>query len=300
MSASSGKKIIKYTAAGLGGLAVLYAGLSALGARFSMEIRRVPVKGSPDDVGLAYEDVAFPSRDGAVRLRGWFLPGKRDRAILIVHGGDENRIDENVATLPLARDLVAKGYAVLTFDLRGRGESEGRGLSLSNIEPDIGGAMDYLAGRGYPPESVGMLGFCSGAASACIYASRNPAGAVILDGCFIDVPTMVVREAATARLPERLVRFFLPGLRLMTRVIYGYRVVDPIDVIEDVACPILFIHEEYDEFITREEMQRLYEASANPADETWEVEGALHSQSYRTVPERFIDRVDEFVSKNTR
>ena len=295
---STNRQLIKYAAAGLGGLAVLYAGLSALGARFSMEIPRVPVKGSPGDVGLAYEEVAFPSRDGAVRLRGWFLPGEKNRAILIVHGGDENRVDDNVATLPLVRDLVAKGYAILTFDLRGRGESEGKGLSLSNIGPDIGGAVDCLAGRGYPPEKVGILGFCSGAASACIYTSRNPVGVLILDGCFIDVPTMVVREAASARLPECLVRVFLPGLRLMTRVLYGYRVVDPIDVVGDIACPILFIHEEYDEFITLEETRRLYEASANPADETWEVEGALHSQSYRTVPERFISRVDEFISKN--
>jgi pimeloyl-ACP methyl ester carboxylesterase len=298
MSNSSTKRLVKYAAVGVGGLAVLYAGLSALGARFSMEIPRVPVKGSPDDLGLAYEDIAFPSRDGAVRLRGWFLPGEKNQAMLIVHGGDENRVDENVETLPLARDLVGKGYSVLTFDLRGRGESEGRGLSLSNIEPDIGGAMDYLAGRGYAPGRVCILGFCSGAASACIYASRNPAGAVILDGCFIDVPTMVVREAATARLPGPLVRFFVPGLRLMTRLLYGYRVVDPIDVIGDVASPILFIHEEYDVFITRGEMQRLYEASAKPADETWEVEGALHSQSYRTNPEAFIHRVDEFISKN--
>ena len=300
MPNSSTKRLIKYAAAGLGGLAILYAGLSALGARFSMEILRVPVKGSPDDVGLAYEDVAFMSRDGAVRLRGWFLPGQKHRAILIVHGGDENRIDENVDTLPLARDLVAKGYCVLTFDLRGRGESEGKGLSLSNIESDIGGAMEYLAGRGYPPASVGILGFCSGAASACIYASRNPAGAVVLDGCFIDVPTMVVREAASVGIPEFLVRIFMPGLKLMTRLLYGYRVIDPVGVVRDVASPILFIREEYEEFINRGEIQRLYEASANPADETWEVEGALHSQSYRTAPGRFIERVDEFISKHIK
>jgi fermentation-respiration switch protein FrsA (DUF1100 family) len=292
------KRLIGCTAAGLGGLAVLYAAVSALGARIAMGIPRLPVKGSPEDVGLDYEDVAFTGRGDAVRLRGWFMGGAGDRAVLIVNGGYENRIDENSDTLPLCRDLAAKGYSVLIFDQRGRGESEGRGLSLSSIEADIGGAMDYLEGRGYPLERVCILGFCSGAAAACIYASRNRAGALVLDGCFIDVPTMAVREAAAAGVPGFLVRVFLPGLRLMTRLIYGYRATDPIDVVRDVASPILFVHEELDEFITWGETLRLYGASANPADEVWEVEGALHSQSWRTDPERFIGRIDGFISKN--
>jgi uncharacterized protein len=291
-------KLIRYTILGLGSLTVMYAALSAAGAKFAMEIPRRPLQGSPAELGLDYEEAAFLSRDEDVLLRGWFLPGADRRAILIVHGGFEHRIDENVDTLGLARDLVAAGYSVLVFDLRGRGESEGSGLSLSNIDADIGGAMDYLEEKGYPPRSVCVLGFCSGAASACIYASRNPAGALVLDGCFIDVPTMVVREAASAGIPGFLVRIFVPGMKLMTRLLYGYRMVDPIDVIGSVACPVLFVREEHDEFITWEETLRLYEASANPVNETWEVAGALHSQSWRSDPARFIGRLDEFISKH--
>jgi pimeloyl-ACP methyl ester carboxylesterase len=298
MSDSPEKRFVKYAAIGLGGMAVLYFTLSTIGARKAMEVERQPVTGSPADVGLKYEDVAFKSRDGTVLLRGWFLPGTGGRAILIVHGGFENRIDENVNTLPLARDLIAKGYALLTYDLRGRGESGGKGVVLCNIEPDIGGAMDYLEGRGFPPERVCIMGFCSGAASVCIYASRNRAGAVVLDGCFTDVPLMMVREAASFGIPGFLARLFVPGLKLMTRLLYGYHAVDPIDVVAGIACPAFFIHEEKDLYISWEETLRLYEASANPANETWEVEGALHSQAYRTDPARFIARVDGFISKH--
>ncbi len=295
---SSEKRFLKYAAIGLGGLAVIYAAASAFSAKVAMEVPRLPVKGSPDDVGLAYQDAAFRSRDGAVLLRGWFLPGTGDRAILVVHGGFENRVDENVDTLGLTRDLVARGYFVLTFDLRGRGESEGRGLTLSNIEPDVGGAMDYLAGRGFPPEKVCIMGFCSGAASACIYASQNPAGALVLDGCFVDVPNMMLREAESVRIPAFLARLFVPGLRLMARVIYHYREINPIDIVRDVSCPVLFIHEENDVYISWEGTQRLYRASVNPADEAWEVKGARHSQAYRADPARFIERVDGFISKH--
>jgi alpha-beta hydrolase superfamily lysophospholipase len=182
-------KLIKFTAIGIGILLVIYLGLSAYGAREAMEIPRLPLAYKPDSLELAYEDASFKSRVDGVLLKGWYLPGEKSSVILIVHGGFQNRIDDNVGTLGLTRALVKTGYSVLLFDLRGRGESEGRGLTLSNIELDIGGAVDYLKSRGYSTEDICILGFCSGAASACIFASQNNLGALILDGCFIDVPT---------------------------------------------------------------------------------------------------------------
>ena len=149
-----------------------------------MEIPRLPVVYSPASLGVPYEDVAFKSRGDNVTLKGWFVPGSKRDVILIVHGGFQNRIDDNVDTGGLTHALVEKGHNVLLFDLRGRGESEGRGLSLSNIGPDIGGAVDYLESRGFSTDNICILGFCSGAAATCIYASENSVGAIILDGLF--------------------------------------------------------------------------------------------------------------------
>jgi pimeloyl-ACP methyl ester carboxylesterase len=279
----------------IGALLVVYIGLSVYGAWRAMNIPHFPLVASPTSVGLDCEDVSFGSRDGGVTLRGWFLPGKGDSVILIVNGGFQNRVDDNVDTLSLTRDLIDKGYSVLLFDLRGRGESEGKGQALSNIEYDIGGAVDYLESRGYGPENTSILGFCSGAASTCIFASRNEVRAVILDGCFIDVPTMVVREAARVGLPEFLVRMFVPGLVLMTRLIYHYQLINPGDIVADIRCPVFFICEELDPFITPEDNQRLCSISGKPANRIWEVAGAEHSQSYRTFPEEYIRRVDDFI-----
>ena len=52
-----------------------YLGLSIFGAVAAMTIPRLPVRGSPADVGLAYQDVAFPARVDGVNLSGWFIPG---------------------------------------------------------------------------------------------------------------------------------------------------------------------------------------------------------------------------------
>ncbi|EUA06525.1 hypothetical protein I546_5467 [Mycobacterium kansasii 732] len=40
--------------------------------------RRAPVLRRPDEVGLDYQDVFFPSMDG-VSLEGWFIPAESDR-----------------------------------------------------------------------------------------------------------------------------------------------------------------------------------------------------------------------------
>jgi dienelactone hydrolase len=287
--------LVKGIAIGLAAIVLVYCVLSAFGARRAMEIPRLPLNFWPSSYGLKYKDVFFPSRDDNVKLKGWFLPGGNTTAVLIVNGGFENRVDENSDTLGITGDLVAKGYDVLLFDLRGRGESEGKGRSLLNIEKDIGGAVDYLLQQGYDAANICILGFCSGAASACIFAGQNKVGAVILDGCFVDVPMIVVREAGTERIPSWLTRIFIPGLTAASRLFYGYRIINPIDVVGEIKCPVFFIHEQYDNVITREETRRLFLASRNPANQIWEVGNAQHSQSFRTDGKEYIQKVDDFL-----
>ncbi len=84
----------------------IYTGLSAFGAVAAMEIPRLPLMGSPASVGLAYQDVSFNSRTGNILLKGWYIPGDGERAIIIVHGGFQNRVDDVVDTLDLAHDLA--------------------------------------------------------------------------------------------------------------------------------------------------------------------------------------------------
>lgn len=262
-----------------------------------MTIEHIPVTTSPAEYGLAYEDVSFSSRGDGLLLKGWLLPAAGEQVITIVNGGYQNRIDENGTTMELAAALVAAGYNVLLFDLRGRGESEGTGYSLCNFEEDIGGAVDYLHSLGYAPDDVGIMGFCSGAALSCLFASQNDIGVLVLDGCFTRVSTMVVREAQGVGMPTFLTRIFLPGLNVATHIFYGFEVINPVDVVGDIECPIFFIHEEYDPFITLGETYELYHASGNGANEIWEVLGSDHSQPLLTRPEEYIEKVTGFLAR---
>jgi pimeloyl-ACP methyl ester carboxylesterase len=270
-----------------------YVGLSIFGAAALMEVPRLPLHSSPASVGLAYEEVSFASRDEIV-LRGWYIPAQGDSALVIVNGGFQNRIDDTADTLGLARDLVQKGYNLLLFDLRGRGESEGKGCALSHFESDIGGAVDYLTNMGYTTSKIGLVGFCSGAASLSIFASHENIGGLVLDGCFTSVRHMVDRQAAQRGIPQFLLDAFMPGLAAAAKTIYGYDEVNPIDVVAEVSCPILFIHEEYDELVSLDDVSQLLKASTNPANMLWEVNGAKHSQAYKTQPSEYVEKVNEF------
>jgi pimeloyl-ACP methyl ester carboxylesterase len=286
--------------AGLVIFLALYASLSVFGSVAAMEIPRLPLKDSPSSVGLPYQNVSFGSRVENILLEGWYIAGSGERAIILVNGGFQNRNDDVVETLDLTRDLHLQGFDVLLFDLRGRGDSQGEARNLLNIDRDLGGAFDYVKNLGFEPSSIGILGFCSGAASACLFASKEPVGAVALDGCFASVTSMVYGQAAERHIPSFLVDIFLPGVRLAAFGFFGYREIDPIRVVGSVKAPIFFIHEQNDDLTGLKDTQNLLGNATNPADTLWEIPGALHSQGYRTDPAGFIERVSDFFNENLK
>jgi uncharacterized protein len=289
---------VKVITAVLAGLVALYAVMSILSAFFAFRIPRLPMEYSLDTVGLDYQDVSFPSRVDGIKLSGWLTKGNGERAIVVVHGGFQTRVDDNVNTSGLARDLTARGYDILLFDQRGRGESQGKGRALTYFERDIGGAVDYLESSGYEKKNIVLLGFCSGAFSTLLFSSQEEVGAVVVDGCFATVEGMVIRQAAERSIPAGIVNIFIPGIRAAAWAMYHYKTVEPINKVDKVRSPLFFIHEERDDMVTWEETKNLYAAALNPADEIWQVPGAAHSQAYRSDPAEFIDRIDIFLTKS--
>lgn len=271
---------------------VAYLGASSFFAINLMEVRRIPLEDSPASVGLDYEDVLFPSRVDDITLSGWYIPGGTF-AIVVVTGFDSNRYNPEIGTLKISKDLVGKGFSVLLFDMRGCGESEGEGTTLVDFEQDIGGAIDFIKSRGY--QDIGLLGFSLGAAEALIFASQEDIAVVISDSSFANVGDMLVSVGAKERgLPEALVRFLEPGVFLIASIFYGYERVDPVDVVADISCPILFIHGEADATIPVNSAYELYQASNNAKDKLLIVPSATHCFAYRTDPLGYIEKITSF------
>ncbi len=99
--------------------------------------------------------------------------GEPHSAVLMVVGGPQYRVGSHRQYLKLARALAADGVAVLRFDYRGMGDSEGNYRGFEYIDEDIAAALSHLAVLAPGAEHRVLLGLCDGATAAAFYAARH-------------------------------------------------------------------------------------------------------------------------------
>ncbi|MDO4255233.1 MAG: alpha/beta hydrolase [Kocuria sp.] len=152
---------------------------------------RTPVMKRPDDVGMEFEEVFFPSMDG-VPLEGWYIPAKgSDKLLVINHPMTCNRYGFpghlepwnemfggfEVDFLTELRHLHNAGYNILTYDLRNHGlSSDANGVTsgLGLLEArDVVGSMRYVRSRAdLSAMKLALFSRCMGANSTIIAMNR--------------------------------------------------------------------------------------------------------------------------------
>ncbi len=285
----------------IGIVVLVYVILSTLAAYVLVRIPRLPVRENPSTIGLEYENVSFPSRKDGLTLKGWYMHGKKAFTIILITGMRQNRVDYRINSLNMAKGFVEKGFNVLFFDQRGRGESEGNGIVLMNFEKDIGGAVDFVRNKKGPNEQIGLIGLSAGAAATVIFSSNEEVDAVVADSCFTSITKVFTQKAsAMSKLPRPIVKFFGLGIWMMARIMYGYRRTAPADKVANVKCPILFIQGDKDDWVSIDVTERLYKTSNNPLDEIWFVPNAGHTKTFGIDPEGYVERITSFFSKFER
>ena len=274
-----------------------YLSLSfVIAERFTHAVR-YPVGRAPMVAASVYEDVAFRTGDG-LTLRGWYFPTQSDRAAIIVHGKDSNRIGgEHRMIEKLADFLVTSGYSVLIFDLRGNGDSDGDRFSLGYLERrDVAAAIDHLIGRGFREDRIALVGISMGAGTVLQSLVLHPnVGAVVADSSYVDARTIVTEDLETlAGVPS----WFTPGVLLMSNLAFGLdgEQVRPIEVVR--AHPeraFLFIHCGGDKLIAPHHAYELRAVSANPASDLWMAAVCQHSWAFNTYPTAYEARLSAFL-----
>src|SRR5256886_225078 len=170
-------------------LTLAYVGISSYIAEELVYETPKPIVRTPASLGLRFASITLPSRDDGIRLKGWFIPGVLsdgrltvDRMIVVVHGTRTNRESPGDHLLELTGALARHGLGVLSFDMRGMGESPPAPLSMGNLEQrDVLGAVDYLRTGSLPfpelgrPRVIGGLGISMGGATLLLAAARGPA-----------------------------------------------------------------------------------------------------------------------------
>jgi fermentation-respiration switch protein FrsA (DUF1100 family) len=241
-----------------------------------------------DPPSAAYEEVSFRASDG-LDLAGWYRPSRNGAAVLLVHGGNSDRM----GAVDHAEMLADHGYGVLLYDARGRGESDGSPNGYGwDWGKDIAGALDLLKHRDdVRPDRIGAVGLSTGADVLIeVAAKRKDLAAVVADGAaagsFEDWHRLRGTELG---LP--------PGWVMFTtmRVLAGDAPGPPLeDLIGRVNSPTLLVSAGRDE---ERDFNDLYERAANDRVEHWNLPDAHHTDAIHEYPRAYERRVVAFLDK---
>jgi fermentation-respiration switch protein FrsA (DUF1100 family) len=303
LSGLSEKKILGIAGRWLfwGGVATAAAFGGAAAATYAAaHPRRRPLEQMPDALGLPYEPVRFPARDG-LWLSAWWVPAAQPEtaraAVVLCHGYPKNRAQ----MLPCLPALHHAGYHALLFDFRALGESEGRRCGIGHAEvEDLLGAIEWLASR---PEvsalPVAALGLSMGGAVAIMAAAEcSRIAAVVADGAYPSLEQALHRRCRLVFGP--LAPLVQPSLRRVWVRLHGAHpsAAAPERAIRRLAPrPVFLIHGSRDIYLSATDARALVDGAAGPC-EFWHVDGVPHVRAHEHHTDEYMTRVIDFLQRH--
>lgn len=233
---------------------------------------------------------------GGLRLAGQlYIPARGARpapGVVICHGLSSRK--ESHADF--ARLLQSRGFAVLAFDLRGHGESEGE-LDAKPVD-DVLAAVRFLAGQPQvDPSRVALRGSSLGGQLAIHAAAESETVRAVVAICPAHEGLMLGREKdpefeAAARELALRIRLNRPGF---SRYLRGHSVLESTRRLSPRS--LLIVHCRGDEVVPFQ-LSELLHASAGATSELWALEGGNHTSAQHD-PE-VQDRVAEWLEEQLR
>ncbi|WP_116996639.1 alpha/beta hydrolase [Desertimonas flava] len=290
-----GRGRLRRAGAGLGTLVAAAIVTFVVGPAVAVtNVPRPEVSATPASVGLAYDDVTLRTADG-VDLAGWFVPAVNGAAVVLLHGAGSTRSD----VLPEAEILARHGFGVLLVDARGHGESGGRAMDFGwHGDADIAAATAFLAERDdVEPGGIGVVGSSMGGEEAIgASASNRLIRAVVAEGATArtaaDKGWMSDQYGVRGLLQEQIERmqYWLTDVLTAASPPTSLRTA----VRESRTTPYLLITAGA---VPDEAHAAAYIAGAAPDRvETWNVEGAAHTEGLAVSPAEWEHRVITFLA----
>lgn len=247
-----------------------------------------------------YETVAFPSRDPAVTIRGWYAPGAAGPAtptVIVVHGWDSCRRDP-VVMLP-AGMLHRAGFGILLIDLRNHGDSDtdnGRWAGGAKEYRDVLGAWDWLVSAGHDPARIGLVGASLGAGTVTIATGEEPrVAATWADSSYASVGVASAEYASFKGYPDWVASAAVPIGRLIGDAELGTRSPDD-EVARLGGRPFAIVHGLADRTVRPHHAVDLAAAAyaGGTSVEPWIIPGAEHTEGVLLRPDDYEARLVAF------
>lgn len=245
---------------------------------------RAPLLHWPDEEGLEYENVFFPSEDG-VPLEGWYIPKRgSDKIIIANHPRWFNRAglpshlepwksfggatgnDFEVNFVPDYKILHDAGYNILAYDFRNFGQSGGANggvFSVGRYESrDVIGSIEYVTKREDTSSMlIGLFSRCVGANSTMFAMERRPE-------VFADIRCMVAPQPLSSgvAMERALERLGIPmsymtqldtKIRLQTS--FSISQFSPVEWAKSVRIPTFLYQVKNDAYTRPSDVQSMYD-----------------------------------------
>ncbi len=248
-----------------------------------------------------YKNIGFTVGEGKEKINGWFFPySGSKKTVVMVHGYGKNRLQFEEQTFPLIARLNREGFNVMTFDLRGSGNSSGSTSTFGKNETvDILGAVKYLNQR--TTEQIILMGFSTGA-SSCLSALtqtpyRNSIIGVIADSPYSNIDNYVDYIVESS--------MWLPDIPFKPAVKFAVKKISKIDNSLDVISkmssiiptPVLLIDGAQDTPHTSDNTKLIYEMYKRKSPvqaHYWNSGAANYGESYLSAQDKYIDEVVDF------
>ncbi len=214
---------------------------------------------TPAIFDLLYEEVTLTTTDN-VKLHGWFVPGEEGKPVVLFFHGNAGNISHRLDNIRLLHKL---GVAVLIFDYRGFGKSQGT-PSEAGLTRDALAALDWLHNQDWENDQIVYFGRSLGAGVAVNLADRQKPAKLILETPFTSVRAMG--------------RQHYPLLSMTL----GWMIRDRFDSLEKISqsnMPLLVFQGDRDSIVP-EAMARELFAAANEPKIFHLIQGADHNNTY--------------------
>lgn len=124
---------------------------------------------------MNYTEEAVPFACAGDKLLGILTKPQSpvELGVIVIVGGPQYRVGSHRQFVLLARTLAAAGYAVLRFDYRGMGDSQGPRRDFETVSADIAAAINALQSHVPAVKKVALWGLCDGASAALVYCHET-------------------------------------------------------------------------------------------------------------------------------
>jgi uncharacterized protein len=239
---------------------------------------------TPAKFNLKYEDILIKTEDGE-ELSGWFIHSRNKAPIATIlhfHGNAEN-ITTHFMYFAW---LTNKGFDIIEFDYRGYGTSTGK-PSRDGLFLDSKAALAWARSHSKTEDLFIIAQSLGGAVAIPAYVKDPIAGvqAIIIDSTFASYRKITRQKLSSIWLtwPLQWPLSFLVSDDL-----------SPIDSIQDVHVPLLFVHSPMDPVVPFESGNALFSAAPEPK-ELWEVAWDGHCSAFINKDDRYRKKLVDYL-----